>query len=142
MHLPSPAGALARGVLGRRDGSQGCVTGAHGLEFHGNLLTKLAALIADKLARGTRPADPALAEPLPDGAGVLGRAGCDDLKPGRQIEAIDELMLLAPDIAEHKQVNSHTLTKLASTSELGGKVRGIDRLFESGTHGALMVEST
>ena len=141
MHLPGPAGALARGVLGRRDGSQRCVTGAHGLEFHGNLLTKLAALIADELAGRTGPTDPALAEPLPDGARVLGWAGRDDLEPRSQIEAIYELMLLAPDIAEHKQVNCHTFAELASTSEFGGKMCGVDGLFETGANGAFVIES-
>ena len=133
VHLPCPAGALTRGVLGRRDGSQGCVPSAHGFKFHGDLLFELAALITDELAGRTGPTNPAFAEALPDRTRVLCWAGSDDLKPGSQIETIYELVLQPFYVTQDKKVNCHTFAKLASTSELGREMCRIDGLFQPGT---------
>ena len=125
MHLPGPAGSFTSGVLGRRDSSKRGIPRAHGFQFHGHLLAKLAALIADKFARRTRPTDPAIAKPLPNGAGMLGWARSDDLKPGCQIQTIYELVLQPLYVAKDKEIKCHTFAKLASTSELGREMCGI-----------------
>ena len=95
-----------------------------------------------ELAGWTGPADPAFAEPLPNGARMLGWAGRDDLEARRKIKAIYELMLSASNVAKDEQVNGDALTKLAGTAELGGQVCRVDGLFETRAHRALVIEST
>ena len=99
-------------------------------------------MVADELAGRACPTDPAVAEPLPDGASMLGWAGCDDLEARRKVKAIYELMLSASDVAKDKYINGDALAKLTGTPELGGKVRRDDRLFKSGAHRTFVVKST
>ena len=91
-------------------------------------------MVAYELAERACPADPAFAEPLPNGARMLGWAGSDDLEARRKIKAIYELMLSASDVAKDEQVNGDALTKLAGTTELGGQVRCVDGLLETRAH--------
>ena len=99
-------------------------------------------MVAYELAGRACPTDPAFAEPLPNGARMLGWAGRDDLEARRKIKAIYELMLSASDVAKDEQVNGDALTKLACTAELGGQVCRVDGLFEARAHRALVIEST
>ena len=99
-------------------------------------------MVANEFAGRACPTDPAFAEPLPNGAGMLGWAGRDDLEARRKIKAIYELMLSASDVAKDKQVNGDALAKLAGTTELGGQVCRVEGLFKARAHRTLVVEST